>query len=43
MDDGYAVDLNTAPGLSAVRDMLRAGEVVDHIKEFLETRHEPRL
>ena len=43
MEEGFAVDLNTAPGLDPVRDMIRAGSVLDYIKEFWEARHEPRL
>lgn len=44
MEDGYALDLNTAPGLSdPIRDMVRSGTVVDYIKEFWETRNDPRI
>lgn len=34
MENGFAVDLNTAPGLESIRDLMRAGDVVKYIKEF---------
>lgn len=44
MENGYAVDFNTAPGLHyPIKDLLSATLVVDYLKEFLSTRYDPRL
>ena len=44
MENGYAVDLNTAPGLgSEIRDLMSATNVVQYIKEYWYGRKARRL
>lgn len=42
-DKGYAVDLNTSPGLDSLRILLSANDVVSYIKEFWNHRNEPQI
>lgn len=43
-DERFAVDFNTAPGISdPVKNILNPSVVVDYVKEFWHNRNEPRI